>query len=137
MDWLNNVYPEEDVIKYNKVELIKQENRATLEYLLGMEITITEKTVNAKLGAMIITDENLSLWIEDMDSWPMGFYNGRDSCKIVEATGILIEKYDLPVFIHKEGEPTKSGMPVPEGTNLKEASHRYLLKDIKWEIIED
>jgi hypothetical protein len=68
-----------------------------------------------------------------MDGWPD---NARD--KKISVTGTLIERHDLPVLIHKRGsKEIPSGMPVPKGTDLHEASHRYLLKDVKWVIVTE
>ena len=108
-----------------------------LNDLLGKKITVEGTAVNAKLGALLITKDSSSIWINGIDSWPTGYYLGGDNGKTLKVTGTLIEKYDLPVFIYKEGELPKSGIPVPVGTDLKEASRRYLLKGAKWEIISE
>ncbi len=106
--------------------------------LLGNKITIKGKATNAKLGATLTTEnDNIIVWIDEMQSWPKGFYQ-RDKSKTLIVTGTLIEKYDLPVFISNDDPRTNpSGIPVPKGTDLKEASNRYLLKDINWKIVPD
>ncbi len=87
---------------------------------------------NSKLGAVLqITNQERSIWIDSLTSWPEGYYG-----KKVEVTGIVIKMHDLPVYIEKEGELAKSGIPVPEGTDLYSASKRYLLKNAKWKLIE-
>ncbi len=102
---------------------------------LGKSITLEGKAVNAKMGALLIGD-NFSIWIDGLDAWPEGYYQGGDDGKRIKVTGILIEKYDLPVFIPNKGELPVSGIPIPKGTDLKEASHRYLLENAEWELIE-
>lgn len=104
--------------------------------LLGKKVEISGTAVNAKLGALLITDEG-SIWIYKMQEWPNGYYSGGDNGKKLKVRGTVIEKYDLPVYIQKEGELPRSGISVPEGTDLKEASRRFLLKNVKWEIISD
>lgn len=104
---------------------------------LGQRIEIIGTAVNAKLGALLIAKDSTSIWIDGKESWPTGYYSGGNNGKTLKVTGILIEKYDLPVYIQKEGDLPKSGIPVPEGTDLKEASRRYLLKKAKWEIISE
>jgi len=104
---------------------------------LGKVIAVTGKAANTKMGALLIMKDSTSLWIEGLDSWPKEYYLGEEKGKTLKVSGTVIEKYDLPVFIYKEGDPIKSGMPVPEGTDLKKASHRYLLKDAEWEIISE
>lgn len=105
--------------------------------LLGQRIEIVGTPVNAKLGALLIAKDSTSIWIDGKESWPEGYYSMGNNGKTLKVTGIVIEKYDLPVYIQKEGDLPKSGIPVPEGTDLKEASRRYLLKKAKWEIISE
>ena len=57
--------------------------------------------------------------------------------RTLKVIGTLIEKYDLAVLLYKEGDPIKTGIPVPEGTDLRKASQRYLLKDAIWEVISE
>ncbi len=103
---------------------------------IGEQITLTGKAVNVKLGAMVVVNDSLSIWIDGLESWPEGYYSTEES-KWVRVTGKLIEKYYLPVFISEDGKPYQTGIPVPKGTDLKKASHRYLLKDATWEIIDE
>ncbi len=119
------------------LEIHKLDNES-LKALLGKRITITGKAANAKLGALLETEDGNIIWMDDKDSWPEGYYLGEDNRKTLKVTGTVIEKYDKPVFIpNKEDELARSGIPVPEGTDLKKASHRFLLKNIKWEIIKE
>ncbi|UII76234.1 hypothetical protein LV716_00095 [Flagellimonas sp. HMM57] len=104
--------------------------------LLGKKIEILGTAVNTKLGAMLVTEDG-SIWINGKQEWPRGYYYGDDNGKKLKVTGTVIKKYDLPVVIQKEGELPKSGIPVPEGTDIKEASRRYLLKNAKWKITVD
>ena len=117
-------------LEVNKLDTSK------LKELLGKRITLFGKAVDAKLGAMLEMEDGTNIWI-DLDAWPAGYYLGEDKNKTLKVTGTLSEKYDLPVFIEKEGEPIQSGIPVPEGTDLKKASHRYLLINAVWEIIKE
>ena len=109
-------------------------NKSKMNGLLGQKIEIVGTAVNTKLGALIIAKDSTSIWIDEIESWLTGYYLEGLNGKTLKVTGTVIEKYDLPVFIYKEGD-SRSGIPVPEGTDLKEASHRYLLKNAKWEII--
>jgi len=104
---------------------------------LGKTITITGEAANAKLGALLIINDSTSIWIDEIDSWPKGYYLGEGKGRTLKVTGTLIEKYDLPVYIYKEGDPIRTGIPVPEGTDLRKASQRYLLKDAIWEVISE
>ena len=47
-------------------------------------------------------------------------------------TGTVIERHDLPVFILGKDEQPRAGIPVPEGTDLQQASRRFLIENAKW-----
>ena len=102
---------------------------------LGKKITLIGKAINAKLGAFLLLDNGSYVWIKNKDSWPSKFYNGNLSGVYVKVTGTLIEAFDKPVYIHNEGDLPRAGIPVPPGTDLKKASHRYLFEKYKYEII--
>lgn len=121
----------------SSAKVITNLDQESLTKLLGKKVTITGKTVDAKLGAKLYTEDGCSIWINDLDAWPYGYYLGNDSCKTVTVTGRIIQKNDLPVFIYKEGEPLRSGMPVPEGTDLEKAKRRFLLDNTKWKVIDE
>jgi hypothetical protein len=103
---------------------------------LGKEITVTGWAVNRKNGAELVGEGGLELWIHDLASWPEGYYEGGEKGRKVRVTGILAKDHGLPVFVPKEGEPVVQGIPVEEGTDLDEASLRYVLKNARWELVE-
>ncbi len=98
---------------------------------LSEEVTIRGIAQNHKTGAYVQIINRQGLYIDFLNYWPED-YNG----KTIEVTGVVIKKHDLPVFIPKEGEPVVTGIPVPEGTDIHEASKRYLLKNATWKLIE-
>jgi hypothetical protein len=98
------------------------------ESKLGQVITVEGTAVNAKLGALVDTGSE-TLWIDGMHSWPEDAWDKR-----VKVTGRVIERSDLPVFVQKEGEPMMQGIPVPAGTDIEKASHRFLLSEVQWAI---
>jgi hypothetical protein len=99
---------------------------------VGKPIVLDGWAVNRKGGAVLVTKDDTTVWILDLHSWPDGYYDGGDRGKRVRVTGILDEDHGLPVFVPKEGEPIQQGIPVPEGTDLDEASKRFVLRDAKW-----
>ncbi|WP_143337178.1 hypothetical protein [Dokdonia pacifica] len=108
--------------------------------LLGEKITLTGEAVNYKIGAgLLIKKDSINIWINGLRSWPENYYLGEGKSKTLEVSGVLIEKYDLPVF-RRSKDPksgiTRTGIPIPYGINLKKASHRFLLKDANWVIID-
>ncbi|MBU1535159.1 hypothetical protein KKF84_07550 [Myxococcota bacterium] len=96
---------------------------------LGKKITVEGWAVDRKNGAAI-HGEGFVVWIADFTSWPTGYYQGGDRGRKVRVTGILTEDHAHPVFIPMKGDPIVQGAPVPPGTDLKKASHRFLLKSI-------
>lgn len=94
---------------------------------LGQEVTVEGVAQDAKEGALLEMADD-TIWI-DMDSWPNGLRGKR-----VVVRGKVIERYDRPVFVQKKDEPIKSGIPVPEGTDLHKASHRYLIANATWSL---
>ncbi|OHB75181.1 MAG: hypothetical protein A2Z34_01615 [Planctomycetes bacterium RBG_16_59_8] len=103
---------------------------------LGKQITVEGWAVNRKGGAQLLGG-GFDLWIAGLESWPDGYYTGGDRGKRVKVTGVLAEDHGLPVFVPKKDDPIVQGIPVPEGTDLKKASHRYLVKNAKWELMEN
>ena len=96
---------------------------------LGESLTLEGSAANLKLGALLEVDGGGSIWIDGLDSWPEG-------ARRVRVTGTLIERHDMPVFVPDPNEPIRAGIPVPEGTDIKAASHRYLLRDARWELLD-
>ena len=118
-------------------EVVSNLSQTNLDNLLGEKIVIEGTAMDGKLGALIDTKDKLSIWINGLNYWPKGYYLGGNTGEKIRVTGILIKKYDLPVYIYNKGDIPKSGIPTPEGTDLKKASQRYLLKRAKWEIISE
>lgn len=104
---------------------------------IGKKVTVTGRTVNMKLGAALILENGQLIWMNDMLNWSNGYYDNDKKTKTVKVTGFLIEKNDLPVFIPNENDSIiQQGIPTSKETNLKEATHRYLLKEYEWEVIK-
>ena len=88
--------------------------------------TITGTARNAKLGALVQGDR--TVWVDKLNEWPDALLN-----KKVQVSGKLVKRADLPVVVQpKEGEPQVSGIPVPEGTDLKKAAERWVMEGAAW-----
>ena len=96
---------------------------------LGQIVTLDGVAEARKLGAAL-RGNDFDVWIDQLTDWPRGYAGQR-----VRVTGVLEERHDLPVYIQKPGEPVAAGIPVPEGTDLRQASRRYVLRDAKWSLI--
>jgi hypothetical protein len=102
--------------------------------LLGSMVTLEGRAANAKLGALLIGNST-EIWIDGLDSWPNGFYNGGDSGKRLRVTGMVIKRDDMPVLMPGEGA-TRQGVGVSPGSDLEKAKSRYLLWGAKWTVLE-
>jgi len=111
-----------------------QKKNALAEHV-GHTITLEGTALNAKLGAILHTKHG-DVWIDGLDSWPKGYYEGGNKGKRLRVTGTVIERDDLPAYIAKPGEPPKSGIPVRNEEDLKTAKHRFLLKNAKWTAVD-
>ena len=115
-----------------KIKKYQPQNTEKLPVYLNKYVQLSGVAYNVKLGALIaIENDSNVVWMDGLSHWPKGFYGQN-----IRVAGILIEKYDLPVFISTGKLTDPSGIPVPEGSDLKKASKRYLLKDIEWELIK-
>lgn len=118
----------------SSIEITKKED---LNEFIGKKVTVTGRPVNMKLGAVLILESGQLIWMNDMLNWPNGYYGNDKKTKTVKVTGFLIEKNDLPVFISNENDSiSQQGIPTSKGTDLKEATHRYLLKEYEWIVIK-
>ena len=104
--------------------------------VLGRTLTLEGLAADAKLGALLLSDEGDSVWIEGLDAWPEGFYRGADQGKRVRVTGTVILRDDLPVFVETPGEPARAGVPVESEAELDAARRRYLLANARWEAVD-
>ncbi len=97
---------------------------------LGKEVTIEGVAENWKAGPQV-SSEKTGIWIDGPE------WNSEMNGKRVRVTGTVIERADLPVFIADPNDGrVPGGIPVPRGTDLKEAAKRFLLTNIKWELLE-
>lgn len=94
------------------------------DWKVGETITVQGIAQKAKIGSLVVLDNDEVVWVKDV-LWTRDQHN-----KPVKVTGILTEAYDLPVFIldPESNEHVRPGIPCPPGTNLKKASHRYLIE---------
>ena len=97
---------------------------------LGQQVTLEGTAEARKLGAAL-RGNDFDVWIDQLQDWPSQYVGQK-----VRVTGILDERHDLPVFIQKPGQPVAAGIPVPEGTDLRAASHRYVVRNAKWSLIK-
>lgn len=97
---------------------------------LAQLVTVEGTAEDTKLGALLVQDEG-SIWIDGLDAWPTELRGKR-----LQVTGKVIQRSDLPVFVHQEGEPQMQGMPVPAGTDVEKARRRFLLAEARWKALE-
>ena len=101
------------------------------EGAITARISVEGTARQAKTGPLVALDDGSIMWV-DLDEWP-----DEVSGKRVIVSGITSTRSDLPVFIRKEGEPIRSGIPVPEGTDLTKASQRQVLTKVQFKLAEE
>jgi len=103
--------------------------------VVGQRVTVEGVAVNQKVGAAL-WGEGRTIFIDGVHSWPEGYYFGGEQGRRLQVSGTVVERHDLPVFIPRKGEPAIQGIPVPEGTDLHQASQRFLLQHVRWAVVE-
>ncbi len=83
----------------------------------GKPITVTGIAQNAKLGAIVLSEDKTTYYLKDKSSWDPELLN-----KKVRVTGTL-QKFELPVAVKKNGE-WSAGVTEPESA--------YRLENFKW-----
>jgi len=103
---------------------------------LGQRITVRGEAHNAKMGALLL-GEGFTIWVDlPGDAWPDGLYHGNDKGELVEVTGLVVQRNDVPVFIPEPGEPMRQSVYVPPGTDPEKARKRYVLENVEWKPAE-
>jgi hypothetical protein len=117
-----------------------------LEAKLGQVVTVEGVPENAQLGALLMIGGARTVWIDGLDEWPPELRS-----QIVQVTGKVIERSDLPVFVHQDAEPERAGgamggVPVggvPVGAvavgaaaDRARARRRFLLTGARWKVVE-
>ena len=105
-------------------------SEAAMRELIGQQVTLVGRARPRKIGAAL-QGKDFYVWIEGLHDWTEEF-----SGKQVEVVGILEERHDLPLFVADTTEERGElqGIPVPSGTDLHEASRRFVLRDAKWKL---
>jgi len=100
--------------------------RDPLAAQLGKPVTLIGEAEVQKEGACL-RGMDFHIYVDALQDWPKELVG-----KKVSVSGIVIERYDLPVYVSRPGGPVRDARPVPAGTDVHKAAHRYLLKDAKW-----
>jgi len=95
--------------------------------LLGKQVVVCGNAQDRKSGICVETYAGDVVYMPDGFKIPGFVRNMR-----VRISGVLREDHNLPVFIPEPGEQ-KGGIPVPPGTDLHAASHRWVLTQPKLE----
>lgn len=106
-----------------------------LEANLGRVVTLEGVATKTKIGASIQMGSGLSFQVVYFDwlaHWPEYVVGKR-----VRVSGTVVKRYDR-VFWDGRGEmPRGQFQALPPGSDPREASKRYLLKDFTWELCEE
>lgn len=125
----------------DKATVITNFTEINFKKYVGKKITIVGKSTNEKIGATVTLSNGKRIYIDDFDSWPKNYYLGENQSKTIKITGILVERNDLPIQEYPDSDSTsflvKQAIQVPKGTDLKKASHRFLLKNVSWKVLKN
>ncbi|HEX5611513.1 MAG TPA: hypothetical protein VFX67_02585 [Burkholderiales bacterium] len=105
------------------------DRHALLAGRVGQPVSLEGIAEARKLGAAL-RGAGFDVWIDRLADWPREMIGRK-----VRVTGVLEARDDLPVFVPKPGEAPAGGMPVAEGTNLQQASRRYVIRDAQWNLV--
>lgn len=107
---------------------------------MGRTVKLRGMAMDRKGGAVLVVGK-AQVWIDDLHAWPAGYYKGGDRGRRITVTGVLDRDHGLPVFV-EDPVPENAefehdgvhlqGIPVPAGTDLDEASERFVLRDAQW-----
>jgi hypothetical protein len=101
---------------------------------LGRVVTLEGVATKTKIGASIQMSSGMSFQVVYFDwlaRWPEDVVGKR-----VRVSGTVVKRYD-GVFWDGRGEmPRGQFQALPPGSDPREASKRYLLKDFTWELCE-
>lgn len=101
--------------------------------LVGETIRVAGRAENRKIGPYLKMADG-GVWVEGTwrgRAWPASVHGRR-----VVVTGTVAVRHDLPVYVQRPGELSLAGIPVPEGTDLHEASRRYVLVNARYEVAD-
>jgi hypothetical protein len=102
----------------------------TTRAAVGSRVTWRGVAENHKVGAFLLGP---GIYVDVPGThWPSEVVG-----KTVEVQGTIVERHDLPVFIADPNEPPIAGIPAPPGTDLHEASKRFILEQVTWKAVGD
>lgn len=106
--------------------------------LLGKRITVEGTAENTKHGAVVVTKSHVSIWIDELDSWPPEYYSDNDQQgRAVSVTGIITETNDIPLYIGRSTNAAvkKETLDVVATDPVTNGESRYVFKNASWQLI--
>lgn len=101
--------------------------------VVGKSVTLEGYPENWKQGPFLTSVGNGGVWIDGLTTWPSQcFADGKG--KRVRVEGTVIEKKDVPAFVTKPASPSQKGKQ-PEVRLSRENRSRYLLTNVKWNVV--
>ncbi|HUW20166.1 MAG TPA: hypothetical protein VMW16_12780 [Sedimentisphaerales bacterium] len=106
-----------------------------LEANLGRVVTLEGVAKKTKIGASVQMGSGLSFQVVYLDwlaHWPEHVVGKR-----VRVSGTLVKRYDMAFWDGRGEMPRGQFQALPPGSDPREASKRYVLKDFTWELSEE
>lgn len=116
------------------IHALAQDSEDRWKDKVGQRVTVRGEAHNAKMGALV-QGEDFTIRVDlPGDAWPDGLYHGDDKGELVEVSGLVFQRNDVPVFIPESGEPMRQSVDVPPGTDPEKARKRYVLENVEWKL---
>ena len=116
---MSAMFLQSDVHLIKNFETSKSKNKEVV--MITGKVTITGKAFDSKAGALLVTEENESIYIDQLDYWP-------DDCigKTISVTGIIVKTDAIP----------KAGKPTDKLTKQGAEGEQTIIKNSTWTIME-
>ena len=98
------------------------------------QVWIDGSALETKVGPIVLVSGTIPVFIDGLSYWPPDFYEGGTKGKRVVVRGQMVERFDLPVYEAIPGEEPRVGIPVPPGTDMRQASRRFLMVFAEWDL---
>ena len=96
--------------------------------LVGTVVVLKGQPQRRK-GGITIVGEGFEVWLVNEELLSDEVFGDDATGPFMSFSGTLDEDQGLPVFIPDDSDLAVQGIPVPAGTDLEKASHRFLLRD--------
>lgn len=92
-------------------------------------IVLLEGHPQRRKGGITVVGSGFEVWLLDEGLVPDDVFGDDATGPLMRFSGTLDEDQGLPVFIEEDSDLAVQGIPMPLGTDLEKARHRFVLRD--------